>query len=62
MPIKKRHSIPPTPLCVLSGSVQNYPPSLGSIDYNDACQIHGITDPETLLFQNGTKSNPYITF
>ena len=61
-PIKKKYSIPPTPPHSLSGSVQDYSPSLGSIDYNDACQIYGITDPEPLLFQNGTKSNPYITF
>eukprot|EP00957_Ditylum_brightwellii_P039557 2992585-Ditylum_brightwellii.AAC.1 len=49
------------PPCSLSGSVQDYPPSLGSINYNDTCQIYAITDPEPLLFQNGTKSNPYIT-
>eukprot|EP00957_Ditylum_brightwellii_P185501 14123631-Ditylum_brightwellii.AAC.1 len=49
-PIKKKYSIPPTPPCSLSDSVQDYPPSLGSIDYNDACQIYGITDPEPLLF------------
>eukprot|EP00957_Ditylum_brightwellii_P049289 3740111-Ditylum_brightwellii.AAC.1 len=60
--IKKKHSIPPTLPLSLSGSMQDYSSSLGSIDYNDACEIHGITDPEPLLFQNGTKCNPYITF
>eukprot|EP00957_Ditylum_brightwellii_P013834 1042542-Ditylum_brightwellii.AAC.1 len=36
-PIKKKYSNSPMPPCSLSGSVQNYPPSLGSIGYNDAC-------------------------
>eukprot|EP00957_Ditylum_brightwellii_P185263 14107532-Ditylum_brightwellii.AAC.1 len=35
-PIKKKYFIPPKPPCALSGLVQDYPPSLGSIDYNGA--------------------------
>eukprot|EP00957_Ditylum_brightwellii_P148528 11309589-Ditylum_brightwellii.AAC.1 len=60
-PIKKKYSIPPTPPCSISGLV-DYPPSRTSINYKGIFEMYGIVDHEPLVFQDGAKSNPYLTY
>ena len=61
-PIRKKFALPPTPPRSLSGLV-DYSSVQASIgNYNEFAALYGIVDPELLVVQYGTKSNPYITF
>ena len=61
-PINKKILVPETPPRSLSGSV-DYLSSQGSTsNFEELTAVYGISEHQTLFVQNGTKSNPYITF
>ena len=61
---KKKYLIPPTPPRSVSGLTDYTATSsqLNVANFNEFIATYGIEDPEYLIIQCGTKSNPYITF